>query len=171
LIYSWDIDVNYQTTWNGGVAKGAARGTGSNANFESVGFEINSHANATFVLELFNMYSWSCMLSFIPFDATPYTQTVTWWRPEDYIFQMMSSSSYSYTPNWDLRFSGSYDFHALWFQATVTENYKTVSKSFYDWSQSTSYNLAPQWQGDWAYDPNTVRAYEDTIWQWKPLDD
>lgn len=107
------------------------------------------------------MYSWQVMISFIPFDFTPYTQMFTWMRPEAAIRRM----------TWDMRISASWDFHQFWLVFTVQEKLKVLQKSFVDnIQQGDSYKIYPSALSDFKYDSGATSDFEDPMWTVKPIE-
>jgi hypothetical protein len=127
-----------------------------------MGVNFYSWVNMTMSMEFFNTYTYTIMFSFIPFDITPYTQMITWMRPE---YSIMTGKP------WDFRVSAWYDMHFLWVVATAQEKFKILIKSFVDAIKNNDAQYTyPYDVNNWMYDSSATHAYEDPIWQFKPLE-
>lgn len=93
-------EAGYMTTYEAGQDHSDDR-----FQFEEFGVRFYSWANVSMKFEFFEQYSWQVMLSFIPYDITPYTQKFMWVRPEQ-----ISNVGY-----WDMEISSNRDVHGLWF--------------------------------------------------------
>lgn len=80
--YKYDLEWYYQTIYFGGPDANVLPAL---ANKESYGFETGTFVNGTVRFTFFEMYRWQGMVSFVPIDVTPYLQTISWYRPEEYV--------------------------------------------------------------------------------------
>ena len=131
------------------------QGKDGSTHSEKYGLEIYSYANLTLGMEFFDSYKHQMMFSVIPLHVVPYSQSVSWMRPEDKNGQSVS-------------FMGDRQIHILKLTTTITENVKTCGASFYDTVQKMDVKtLAPVC----AYDSTTETNYEDNYWKYEPLKD
>lgn len=98
-------------------------------------------------------------MSIIPYDITPYQQTITWYRYEIARIRKF----------WDVQFRGSWDVHFMWFIFTYQESLRTMTKSYVDGiiNRDSKY-VYPHWWSDWQY--NKLTQYEDPMYSFKPLE-
>jgi hypothetical protein len=68
-----DADAGYTTGY---------MGADGSTHTETYGVEIYSYANLTIGTEYFESYKHQIMFGLIPLDVTPYSQSVSWVRPE-----------------------------------------------------------------------------------------
>ena len=85
-----------------------------------------------------NFYEWTWDLKFIPLAITPFFLDLTWIFPEAVIFDNV---------DWDMRVTGAWDIHGLWFKSTMTENLKIFTESIIDFAKDTKTNkiVPTQW--------------------------
>lgn len=101
------------------------------------------------------------MFSFIPFDITPYTQRITWVRPD----RLIAGEPF------DIRVSGSREVIFFWFTTTFQEKFKTLEKSFVDYFLDMSnYKPYPADIADLKYDRYYQMDYEDYYFSYKPIE-
>lgn len=154
--YEYDVECAYTTTYGAGPLESDA-----DFQYEEFGFNIYSWANATLQFEFMSQYHFTVMLSFIPFDVTPFTQRFTWLRPD-----RISNSK-----PWDFRVSGSRDVHGFWGITTWSEKFKTMEKSFVDYFLDMSnYQPYPTSLNDLQYDEWYQMDYEDAYFNFKPME-
>lgn len=146
LAITMNADAGYTTGYMGSSAS---------AGSESYGFEVYSYANLMFEMEYFETYKHHYMFTFIPLNIVPYTQTVSWMRPEAKNGQSVDAT-------------GSRDITLLKFYTTYTENTKTCGASILDAIMDADMSeLKPTC----AYDATTETSYVDTYWTYEPLAD
>ena len=144
LTFNVDYDAGYTTTYAG------TDGTSQTKNY---GLEIYSYVDITVKHEFFETYYNQYMFSFIPVEYTPYTQSVSYYRPE----AEMGQSVEAY---------GTSEITLLKFYTTYTENAKTCGASFVDAAMNMDMaDLAPVC----AYDETKATSYVDTYWAYEPL--
>jgi hypothetical protein len=157
--WKYDIDVAYQNTWIGGPAP--PQNGALNAIQKGFGINFNSHVNATVKFHFLDLMFCQVMFSFVPIDITPYSQVIIMNRPEDYI---LSGKPLEFT------LQGTYDVHGLIFMTTITENFRLLEKSFYDFFiDMSNYKLYPTAIQDMVYDLTYEKNWEDPIWRFDPV--
>jgi hypothetical protein len=154
-LLNWSLNV-VGDIFSYGTVYAAGKNDEDATQFISYGLTASNYFNATFSVTVLNYWTYSPMVSFLPFSMVPYSQVFGWQRPE--------------TGNFALWTYGGYGLQLFRVWTTFTDAYVSCGASFYDVIMGKAGATAiPDSitkcavMGDW------VTPYEDKYWQFDLL--
>lgn len=145
------FDFGYETTYAAGLtdSSGTDLNTGDSTSawrYESYGFEVYADFTVDLAFTIFDVYEWAIEIELVILDLTPYTQQISWTRPNDWM-----------NGDFDIRISAWYDVALFALEVTYVEDAKTTEVSLMDYIDDSSMYT-------WYPDSSNFDFYSEQDW-------